>query len=53
MKPFFEFSCDFPHPDNPTIRIRFIIEMPAFSVEHLPDGAVLENYIRWRSDDRD
>jgi len=34
MRPFFEFSCDFPHPENPTIRIRFIIEVPAFSVAH-------------------
>lgn len=48
----FEFSCDFPHPDNPNIYVRYIIREPAFSAEGLPDGTVMERHLVWRSNDR-
>lgn len=48
----FEFSWDFPHPDRPNIRVRLVVEMPAFSVAHLPKGTVVERHLRWRSENR-
>lgn len=43
-----EFTFETSHPENPDICIRFIITMPVPPAEEIPEGAVLENHIRWR-----
>jgi hypothetical protein len=48
MDRWFEFTVDLPHPENDSICLRFVIEIPYFSAATVPDGARLETRIRWR-----
>lgn len=47
-----EFIFETPHPQNPSICIRFVITTPVPSAHGLREGAIVENRIHWRGEDR-
>lgn len=44
----FEFTFETPHPENPNVTLRFIIEAPCAPGCDLPDGSLLELHLKWR-----
>ncbi len=49
----FEFTFEAPHPENPAVTVRFFIEAPCMPGAAIPDGALLELHLKWRSDRND
>lgn len=47
----FEFVFEAPHPEDPTVTLRFIINVPYVDPTDVPAGAILETFARSRDGD--
>lgn len=44
----YTFTVDTSHPEDPSVDLRFIIEVPLPRACDIPKGAVLDTKLRWR-----